>query len=124
MPAHGVDHPSLFPGAVASTAAPGKSLRSHPETGQTVRKRRGQNFRNLQGASDEAHPLIASNGNRTYAARVLGLQRTYLLKLIREYRITVSARPRTTDNGSGPKHGWPAHGTRGRVNTFGHAKPV
>ena len=48
MPAHGVDHPFPFPGAVASRAAPGKSLNSLPETGQLFRKRRGQSFRNLQ----------------------------------------------------------------------------
>ncbi len=47
MPAHGVDHPFPSPGAVASRAAPGKSLSSLPETGQLFRKGRGQSFRNL-----------------------------------------------------------------------------
>ena len=35
------------------------------------------------------HTLQAHAGNRTYAARALGLQRTYLLRLIHEYGITV-----------------------------------
>ncbi len=42
--------------------------------------------------------LISGRGNRSHAARVLGLQRTYLIKLIREYKIDVPARPRR--NGS------------------------
>ena len=33
--------------------------------------------------------LEAHGGNRTHAARALGLQRTYLLRLIREYHIAV-----------------------------------
>ena len=33
--------------------------------------------------------LRAHGGNRTYAARALGLQRTYLLRLIREFGIGV-----------------------------------
>ena len=33
--------------------------------------------------------LEAHGGNRTYAARALGLQRTYLLRLIREFGICV-----------------------------------
>jgi DNA-binding NtrC family response regulator len=32
-----------------------------------------------------AKALMAHGGNRTRAARTLGLQRTYLLRLIREY---------------------------------------
>ena len=34
--------------------------------------------------------LEAHGGNRTHAARTLGLQRTYLLRLIREFAIRVS----------------------------------
>lgn len=33
--------------------------------------------------------LEANDGNRTHAARALGLQRTYLLRLIRLFRISV-----------------------------------
>ena len=33
--------------------------------------------------------LLAHGGNRTYAARALGLQRTYLLRLIRGFSICV-----------------------------------
>lgn len=34
--------------------------------------------------------LEAHRGNRTYAARALGLQRTYLLRLIRNFQIGVA----------------------------------
>jgi len=33
--------------------------------------------------------LLEASGNRTHAARVLGLQRTYLLRLIRELQVSV-----------------------------------
>ena len=33
--------------------------------------------------------LEAHSGNRTYAARALGLQRTYLLRLMRDFEIHV-----------------------------------
>jgi DNA-binding NtrC family response regulator len=33
--------------------------------------------------------LEAHGGNRTHAARALGLQRTYLLRLVREYGVRV-----------------------------------
>ena len=38
--------------------------------------------------------LVAYSGNRTHAARALGLQRTYLLRLMGEYGIRV---PRSAD---------------------------
>ena len=44
--------------------------------------------------------LHQMRGNRTHAARVLGLQRTYLLRLIRE--LGVSAPPPEPRRGSGP----------------------
>lgn len=37
--------------------------------------------------------LVAAGGNRTHAARALGLQRTYLLRLMREFEVHV---PRVT----------------------------
>jgi len=37
--------------------------------------------------------LIELGGNRTRTARVLGLQRTYLLRLMREFEINVPAIP-------------------------------
>lgn len=46
--------------------------------------------------------LRAHAGNRTYAARALGLQRTYLMRLINDFGITVPAptrTPRTGDSG-------------------------
>lgn len=36
--------------------------------------------------------LTAHHGNRTHAARALGLRRTYLVRLIRQYRIDVPPR--------------------------------
>jgi DNA-binding NtrC family response regulator len=44
--------------------------------------------------------LHQMRGNRTHAARVLGLQRTYLLRLIRE--LGVSAPPPAPRRGAGP----------------------
>ena len=43
--------------------------------------------------------LAQAGGNRTRAARTLGLQRTYLLRLMREFQIHVppSAPPRRSD---------------------------
>jgi DNA-binding NtrC family response regulator len=38
--------------------------------------------------------LTAHDGNRTHTARSLGLQRTYLLRLLRDLHIDVSQRPR------------------------------
>ena len=37
--------------------------------------------------------LRESQGNRTHAARLLGLQRTYLLRLIRELRVAAPPPP-------------------------------
>jgi len=37
--------------------------------------------------------LLAARGNRTHAARTLGLQRTYLLRLIRELRVAAPPPP-------------------------------
>ena len=44
--------------------------------------------------------LHQASGNRTHAARTLGLQRTYLLRLIRE--LQVAAPPPPTRNGRAP----------------------
>ncbi|HEV8438970.1 MAG TPA: helix-turn-helix domain-containing protein [Methylomirabilota bacterium] len=45
--------------------------------------------------------LAQSGGNRTRAAKALGLQRTYLLRLMREFQIRIppsSAPPRRSDS--------------------------
>jgi DNA-binding NtrC family response regulator len=42
-----------------------------------------------------AQTLAAYGGNRSRAARALGLQRTYLLRLIRDFRVDV---PRAADS--------------------------
>ncbi len=46
--------------------------------------------------------LAQAGGNRTRAAKALGLQRTYLLRLMREFQIRIpasSAPPRRSDTG-------------------------
>ena len=43
--------------------------------------------------------LTQSGGNRTRAARALGLQRTYLLRLIREFEIRVPPAPMSPRRG-------------------------
>jgi DNA-binding NtrC family response regulator len=47
--------------------------------------------------------LAQAGGNRTRAAKALGLQRTYLLRLMREFQIRIppSAPPRRSDAGPG-----------------------
>lgn len=54
--------------------------------------------------------LMRSDGNRTHAARALGLQRTYLVRLIRKLRVAVPppspGRPPRQMPGLGPT--WPA----------------
>ncbi len=57
MPAHGVDHPFPFPGAVASRAAPGKSLSALPETGQLFRKGRGRHSR-IRGSKSPMAQIV------------------------------------------------------------------
>ena len=52
-----------------------------------------------------AATLTQSGGNRTRAARALGLQRTYLLRLIREFEIRVppaTMGPRRGETPAGP----------------------
>jgi len=46
--------------------------------------------------------LASTNGNRTHAARALGLQRTYLLRLLRDFEIREprAQRPRAGHNGN------------------------
>ncbi len=41
--------------------------------------------------------LEAHRGNRTHAARALGLQRTYLLRLMRDLEVRVPARVKCED---------------------------
>lgn len=46
--------------------------------------------------------LLHAHGNRTHAARALGLQRTYLLRLIRELGVAAPSPP--------PRRGGPGRG--------------
>lgn len=39
--------------------------------------------------------MVDARGNRTQAAEALGIQRTYLLRLIRELSVTVAIQPGT-----------------------------
>jgi DNA-binding NtrC family response regulator len=54
--------------------------------------------------------LTQAGGNRTRAARALGLQRTYLLRLIREFEIRVPPAPmaRRAEGAGPPAAGAPA----------------
>ncbi len=65
--------------------------------------------------------LTQAGGNRTRAARALGLQRTYLLRLIREFEVRVppGAAARAARGGGGPAR----RGRRAGANTLtpGHA---
>jgi transposase-like protein len=45
--------------------------------------------------------LTQSGGNRTRAARALGLQRTYLLRLMREFEVRIPPPPGPWRRGSG-----------------------
>jgi hypothetical protein len=45
--------------------------------------------------------LAATNGNRTHAARLLGLQRTYLLRLMRDRGIVFPRPQRRSQSGDG-----------------------
>ncbi len=45
--------------------------------------------------------LLTHGGNRTHAAKALGLQRTYLLRLIREFSLNVPPPMRAHRNGNG-----------------------
>jgi DNA-binding NtrC family response regulator len=52
--------------------------------------------------------LTQAGGNRTRAARALGLQRTYLLRLMREFQVHIPPPPgpwRRADGGSGAHDG-------------------
>jgi DNA-binding NtrC family response regulator len=48
-----------------------------------------------------ARTIIAHGGNRTHAAKALGLQRTYLLRLIREFSLNVPPPTRAHRDGNG-----------------------
>ena len=51
--------------------------------------------------------LAKAEGNRTHAARALGLQRTYLLRLIRELGIAAPPPPPAARRGASPPSGRP-----------------
>lgn len=59
--------------------------------------------------------LTQAGGNRTRAARALGLQRTYLLRLMREFQVHIPPPPgpwRRADDGHGT-HGGNGRGSSG-----------
>jgi DNA-binding NtrC family response regulator len=51
--------------------------------------------------------LSQMGGNRTRTARALGLQRTYLLRLMREFGITGPPAPSAVGKPAGPPAPWP-----------------
>ena len=60
--------------------------------------------------------LTQAGGNRTRAARALGLQRTYLLRLMREFQVRIPAPPgpwRRPDGGNGSNGANGGHGANG-----------
>ena len=60
--------------------------------------------------------LSQAGGNRTRAARALGLQRTYLLRLMREFQVHIPAPPgpwRRAAGGHGSNGANGAHGANG-----------
>lgn len=71
---------ATFPSTVAPTARPG-TVGYHGAVSEFKRR--------LIEAT-----LHQVRGNRTHAARALGLQRTYLLRLIRDLRVTAPPPPR------------------------------
>jgi hypothetical protein len=57
--------------------------------------------------------LTQAGGNRTRAARALGLQRTYLLRLMREFEVRIPPPPgpwRRSDNSNGANGVHPGNG--------------
>lgn len=57
--------------------------------------------------------LCQAGGNRTRAARALGLQRTYLLRLMREFGVNVP-RPPGPATARAPEPDHPSHARQGR----------
>ena len=57
--------------------------------------------------------LSQTGGNRTRAARVLGLQRTYLLRLMREFQVHIPPPPGPWRRSNGANGGDGAHGDHG-----------
>jgi len=58
--------------------------------------------------------LTQAGGNRTRAARALGLQRTYLLRLMREFEVRIPPPPGPWRRSNGANGG---HGTHGEEGT-------
>ncbi len=69
-----------------------------------------------------ARALRQSCGNRTQAARALGLQRTYLLRLMREMGVT-APRPMPAGRRPGPTHASDRRGPGSEPNGPSHAGP-
>jgi hypothetical protein len=57
--------------------------------------------------------LTQSGGNRTRAARALGLQRTYLLRLMREFQVHIPPPPGPWRRANGANGGNGGHGGDG-----------
>jgi len=73
---------------VTSTASPGSAAAQSVTWHEEVRRFKRELLERV---------LVETGGNRTHAARQLGVQRTYLMRLIRDLDVLVAARPGRRD---------------------------
>jgi len=73
---------------VTSTASPGGAAAQSVTWHEEVRRFKRELLERV---------LVETGGNRTHAARQLGVQRTYLMRLIRDLDVLVAARPGRRD---------------------------
>src|SRR6266581_414491 len=67
--------------------------------------------------------LTQAGGNRTRAARALGLQRTYLLRLMREFQVRIPPPPGPWCRSNGANGGQGTHGEGGSSHLRGEPEP-
>jgi len=67
--------------------------------------------------------LTQAGGNRTRAARALGLQRTYLLRLMREFQVRIPPPPGPWCRSNGANGGQGTHGEGGSSHLSGEPEP-
>jgi transposase-like protein len=67
--------------------------------------------------------LTQAGGNRTRAARALGLQRTYLLRLMREFQVRIPPPPGPWRRSNGANGGQGTHDEGGSSRLRGEPEP-
>jgi hypothetical protein len=67
--------------------------------------------------------LTQAGGNRTRAARALGLQRTYLLRLMREFQVRIPPPPGPWRRSNGANGSQGTHGEGGSSHLRGEPEP-